>query len=200
MNIPYFYRMKRFSGYIALIFIFWSITITGQEAWKEKYNHEVSIIPVFSFNNDFNTDDWYTGFSGGIEDVGYQWGVRLGFQFRPFRKKVQVVESSNFIRQYQERKYLIFLDVDKRFGHFGIKSAHIQFYGGLRGGFLMGNYAGTRNDADNHWVAAPFAGVCANVHEHVFFKLGYMFFQDHLLNVDDGRINFSIILSLKNAE
>ncbi len=179
------------------ILFFTMTSFWGQGEWSEQYNQELHIVPSFSFNNDFNADDWYTGLSGGVEDLGFQWGARLGFQFRPFRKKVQVVESSSFIRQYQERKYLIFLDLDKRFAHFGIKNAHIQFYVGARGGFLMGNYSGTKNDADNHWVAAPFAGLCANVKENVFFKLGYMHFTDHLLNVDDGRINFSIVFNLK---
>ncbi|CAG5079643.1 hypothetical protein [Parvicella tangerina] len=169
----------------------------SQNTGLEKYNEEFHFVPTLALNNDFNTDDWYTGLSGGIEDIGYQWGVRLGFQFRPFRKKIQVIENSSFIRQYQERKYLIFLDVDKRFAHFSISKAHIQFYLGARGGFLMGNYSGTRNDADNHWVAAPFAGVCANVHDNVFFKLGYMYFPDQLLNVDDGRIQFSMVFSLR---
>jgi hypothetical protein len=172
-------------------------TALSQEESGDFYNQGVMLSPAFALNNDFNTDDWYTGFSGGVEDIGYQWGARLGFQFRPFRKKIQVIESDNFIRQYQERKYLIFLDLDKRFAHFGIKNAHIQFYAGVRGGFLMGNYSGTRNDAENHWVAAPFGGICANIDDNVFFKLGYMHFSDHLLNVDDGRINFSIVFNLR---
>lgn len=188
--------MKRTGLFILTSLLLLTNLLLGQGEWKEKYNQELLIRPTFALNNDFNTDDWYTGFSGGIEDVGYQWGVRLGFQFRPFRKKVQIIENSNFIRQYQERKYLIFLDIDKRFGHFGIKNAHIQFYAGARGGFLMGNYSGTRNDADNHWVAAPYAGICVNKNENVFFKVGYMYFQDQLLNVDDGRINFSIVFNL----
>lgn len=194
--MPYFCAVKFLSISIFLLFIGASINGVSQNNWLEEYNQEVHIIPSFSLNNEFNTDDWYTGLSGGVEDIGYQWGARLGFQFRPFRKKIQVIESDNFIRQYQERKYLIFLDLDKRFAHFGIKNAHIQFYAGARGGLLMGNYSGTKNDADNHWVAAPFAGLCANIDENVFFKLGYMYFTDHLLNVDDGRINFSIIFNL----
>lgn len=188
--------MKRISLFILLTLLLVSPYLQGQGDWKDQYNNELVIKPTFSLNNDFNADDWYTGFSGGIEDLGYQWGVRLGFQFRPFRKKVQIIENASYIRQYQERKYLIFIDADKRFGHFGIKNAHIQFYGGARGGFLMGNYSGTRNDADNHWVIAPFAGVCLNKDENIYLKIGYMYFQDQLLNVDDGRINFSVIFNL----
>ena len=160
------------------------------------YNNGLEIVPTIALNNDFNLDDWYTGFSGGIEDVGYQWGVRLGFQFRPFRKKIQVISDNNFIRQFHERKYLIFLDVDKRLGHLKLFNQHFQFYFGARGGFLMGNYSGTRNDAENHWVVAPFGGLCVNFSDDTFLKVGYNHFSDHLLNVDDGRINLSFVFGL----
>ena len=194
--MPYFYAVRKYHLIIWLGLFLLPLTLVGQGGWKETYNQEFTIVPSFSLNNDFNADDWYTGFSGGVEDIGYQWGARLGFQFRPFRKKIQIIESDNLIRQYLERKYLIFLDLDKRFAHFGIKNAHIQFYAGARGGFLMGNYSGTRNDAENHWVAAPFAGVCVNIEDNVFVKVGYMHFADHLLNVDDGRVNFSLVFNL----
>lgn len=188
--------MNYLTPIITSVLLLLSAQISAQGSWKEEYNQELELTPTFSLNNDFNTDDWYTGVSAGVEDLGYQWGARLGFQFRPFRKKVQVIESSSLVRQYLERKYLIHLDVDKRFAHFAIKQVHVQFYLGARGGFLMGNYSGTKNDADNHWVAAPFAGICANVHDNVFFKVGYMHFSDHLLNVDDGRINFMMVFNV----
>lgn len=168
----------------------------GQNEWKSTYNQSLDIQPSFALNNDFNTDDWYTGVSGGIEDKGYQWGVRLGFEFRPFRKKIQIAESNNYVKQYLERKYFIHLDLDKRFGHFGIGKAHLQFYAGVRSGFLMGNYSGTRNDAENHWVASPFAGVCLNSNDAIYLKLGYQYFNDHLLNVDDGRVNIMVVFMI----
>lgn len=162
------------------------------------YNNGLNIQPTISFNNDFNLDDWYMGVSGGIEDLGYQWGARIGFAFRPFRKKIQVIGENDIIRQYHERKYLIFIDVDKRLGHLKLFNQHLQFYLGARGGFLMGNYAGTKQDADNVWVIAPIGGLCFNFKEQAFLKIGYNHFSDKLLNVDDGRINLSLIVNLRN--
>lgn len=161
------------------------------------YNDKVRIVPALSINNDFNLDDWYMGVSGGIEDVGYQWGARIGFAFRPFQKKIQVISDNDIVRQYLERKYLIFIDVDKRLGHLKLFNQHLQFYLGARGGFLMGNYAGTRNDAENVWVIAPLGGLCFNFKDNVFIKLGYNHFSDKLLNVDDGRFNLSFVFNLR---
>jgi hypothetical protein len=160
------------------------------------YNNGLDIVPTLSINNDFNFQDWYMGVSGGIEDLSYQWGARLGFNFRPFRKRIQVLEGNNIIRQYHERKYFLSLDLDKRLGHIAIKNQHLQFYVGLKSGLLMGNYSGTRDDADSHFVAAPVAGACLNVDDAFFLKLGFNYFQDRIFNVDDGRINFSLIFKL----
>ena len=60
----------------------------------------------------------------------------------------------------------------------------------------MGNYSGTRNDAENVWVIAPVGGLCFNFKDNVFIKLGYNHFSDKLLNVDDGRINLSFVFNL----
>lgn len=160
------------------------------------YNNGFEFSPTFSINNDFNIDDWYMGVSGGVEDIGYQWGARIGFAFRPFRKKIQVRGDNNIVRQYHERKYLIFVDLDKRLGHLKLFNRHLQFYLGARGGFLMGNYSGTRNDAENVWVIAPIGGLCFNFYDNIFIKFGYNHFSDKLLNVDDGRLNLSVIFNL----
>jgi hypothetical protein len=74
---------------------------------------------------------------------------------------------------------------------------HFQFFLGARTGFLMGNYSGTKNDAENHWVIAPVGGICFNFNDNSFIKIGYNHFTDHLLNVDDGRISLSFIFNLK---
>ncbi|MFT7158586.1 MAG: hypothetical protein ACI8Q1_003619 [Parvicella sp.] len=188
----------RMKNIILFCFTFYLSGITlAQDADEVRiYNNGLDIVPTLSLNNDFNLQDWYTGISGGIEDLSYQWGARLGFNFRPFRKRIQVLEDNNIIRQYHERKYFLSLDLDKRLGHIAIKNQHLQFYVGVKSGLLMGNYAGTRNDADAHFVAAPVAGACLNVGDTFFLKLGFNYFQDRLFNVDDGRINFSLIFIL----
>ena len=158
-----------------------------------EYNMRMMIHPTLSplkFN--FNFSDLYLGISTGIEDIGFQWGARLNFEFRPFYKKVSVSESQFVTRQYREKKYFLSLDLDKRFGHYNVWGEHLQFFVGAKTGFLMGNYKGTRNDAENHLVIGPMAGACINVEERVLVKLGYLYFDDRLINVPNHRVIYAL--------
>jgi len=182
-----------------VLFLFWNINYSQKpEKTIPVYNVRVEIHPSIAIHNDFNLDDWYVGLSGGIEDVGYQWGAMFGFGFRPFRKKVLAIENENITRQYMERKYFLFMDFDKRLGHLVLFNQHLQFYLGVRTGLLFGNYSGTRNNPNPHMVVAPVGGICFNFNDHSYIKIGYNHFSDRILNVDDGRINLTFSFNLIN--
>ena len=161
----------------------------------EKSKREFNIVPSLSINNDFNAQDWIFGISAGVEDIGYKWGARLGFNLRPFYKKVQIKEGT-IIRQYREQKYFLSLDLDKRFLKFDIIGAEIQFFAGLRSGFLFGNYKGTREDAKAFGVLAPMCGLCYNLDDAFFVKVGYCLFSDRLNEVSDSRITATVVFAL----
>jgi hypothetical protein len=158
----------------------------------------LDIKPSLSVVNDINLQDWYLGFTGGIEDMNNEWGVRLGFNFRPFRKYVQIQESDFIIRQYREKKYYLYLDIDKRFIHFPIGSADVQFFAGIRPGYLFGDYSGTRNDATPYWLLAPMGGVSAKFGESFYLKAAYLHISDRLINVSDGRISLTALFILNH--
>jgi hypothetical protein len=160
--------------YLLAVLLLFSIAGSAQKSTFSGYNEGVSIHPMMSFNNDFNLQDWYLGASGGIEDIGYQWSAKLSFGFRPFKKSVQFQENDYIIRQYQEKKYFISLDLDKRFGHFNLFGVHTQFFAGSKNGILLGTYAGTRKNPEPVWVIAPTAGICFNFDDATFVKLGYL--------------------------
>lgn len=168
----------------------------AQETTKSNYNQGVDFVPIFSINNDFNLQDWYLGVSGGIEDIGYQWGAKLSVGMRPFRKKIQLDEGNNVIRQYQERKTFISLDLDKRLGHLDIFGLHTQFFVGSKNGVLLGGYSGTTRNAETVWTIAPFGGICFNMDDSIFIKAGYMFLNDKLVNVDNNRISLTFTFVL----
>ncbi len=159
----------------------------------------LDIKPSFSLVNDINIQDWYFGFSAGIEDMNNEWGVRLGFNFRPFRKYVQIQENDFLIRQYREKKYYLYLDLDKRFIHFPIGSADVQFFAGIRPGYLFGDYSGTRNDATPYWLIAPMGGVSAKFGNSFYLKTAYIHMSDRLINVSDGRISLTAMFII-NAD
>jgi len=185
----------RFFISLCLCIIFGSSNM-AQEGTKSNYNQGVDFVPIFSINNDFNLQDWYIGVSGGIEDVGYQWGAKLSVGMRPFRKKIQLDEGNNVIRQYQERKTFISIDLDKRLGHLDLFGLHTQFFLGSKNGVLLGGYSGTTRNAETVWTIAPFGGICFNMDDSIFIKAGYMFLNDKLVNVDNNRISLTFTFVL----
>ena len=96
--------MKKVCLFIGVVL---SLSFYAQEE-QPTYNQDFNLCASLSiFNNTFNFNDYYYGFSMGVEDLGYQWGARFNFQFRPFYKRVQIQETDFLIRQYREKKYFI---------------------------------------------------------------------------------------------
>lgn len=168
----------------------------SQAGENSKTSKHIEIVPTLSINNDFNLQDYMVGVSAGIEDLGFEWGARVGFNLRPFYKKVQIKSDNNIVRQYREQKYLISLDLDKRFLHFDVFGYKLQLFAGVRTGLLLGNYKGTKIDADKFFVAAPFGGLCLNFNDVGYLKLGYMQFNDHITTVSDSKIMLTGIINL----
>lgn len=161
---------------------------------KEKRSFDPS--GSVSITNDFNAKDWYTGLALGVEDRGYEWGARLGFCFRPFYKKTQVFQE-NIVRQYREQKYFLSLDLDKRFVHFDVGiDGQIQFFAGVKAGFLFSNYRGTKNDASTFGLIAPLGGVCYSFDDTFFVKAGYCLFNDRVREVPDNRISLTLLYAI----
>ena len=175
---------------LAILFLF----LTGNLHSQEYVNIDaVNIKGAFSpLTFDFNLDDFYWSISGGVEDITYEWSAKLNFEFRPFEKKVQIIETDNVIRQYKEVKYFISIDIDKRFLNFHLWGARTQFFVGTRTGFLFGNYKGTRADDKPNFITTPMAGICFHFNENANLKLGAIYFSDGLVSVPDARATLGI--------
>ena len=85
---------------LTIIFLLFSNTFFSQEGNDIQRTNIRGSLSILTF--DFNFDDLFWSFSGGIEDVQNEWGAKLNFEFRPFKKKVQIREDNNIIRQYKE--------------------------------------------------------------------------------------------------
>jgi len=179
------------------LYIFFFITcfsIKGQTDFTIK-NRGFQPATAFSlFNNTFNLKDYYYGISMGMEDLGYEWGVRFNFQFRPFYKRTQIQVNDHLITQYREKKYFVSIDLDKRFLHFDLDDVHTQFFAGTQIGFLLGKYRGTRANAETLFNVVPMGGICFNFREEIFIKTGLCYFRDKLLEVSDVKMMFNIII------
>lgn len=162
---------------------------------KAQEDDEFEVIKRFSFRGsfspltfDFNLQDFFWSFSGGIEETNYRFGARANIEFRPFYKKIQINDpNSSIIHQYHEKKYFFSIDLDKRFFDFELWNLHTQLFIGSRNGLLTGNYRGTRDDLNAKIIAAPMAGLTFLLDDNILFKVGYIYFRDGLANVPDHR-------------
>lgn len=178
---------------ITFIFFLLVSTIKGQDSLKSIYNQGFDIRTDICFLSiDFNTNDFYWSFSGGIEDVGYQWGARLNFDLRPFYKKVQTPIENYITRQYKEQKYFLSIDLDKRLGHLNLWNTHTQFFIGSKNGLLWGDYKGTKNDFKSRFLVAPMGGICFNFDDMILLKIGYLYFDEGNTYVPNGKITLGV--------
>ena len=70
---------------LLLLFMLSCFTSFSQEGNDIQRPNIRGSLSVLTF--DFNFDDLFWSFSGGIEDVQNEWGAKLNFEFRPFKKK-----------------------------------------------------------------------------------------------------------------
>jgi hypothetical protein len=178
-------------GFVFLFFLLQFI------CFSQENENQLEFSPVISLQNDFNTQDWYNGISFGIDEQNYDWSVKLGMTFRPFRKSSVIEDQeSGVFRQYLERKFYIFLDLEKRFIHFQVCKSELQFYVGAKPGVLLGNYSGTKINAPPALTLAPLGGISLAVNETMQIRLGYLHVLDQLSNVTDGRITlgFTVLI------
>lgn len=192
-----FNNLTKMKVFLAVVLI--SVSLNGLTQGQfistaKKFNPATSIS---IFNNTFNSKDYYYGFSMGIEDLGYQWGARFNFQFRPFFKRTLIQESSSIVRQYREKKYFISFDFDKRFGNFDLGGLKTQLFLGTQLGVLLGNYRAARSSAEAVFNIVPVGGLSFNLKEDTFLKVGFCYLRDKLIEVPDGKISFNLIFTLK---
>ena len=180
---------------LVILFIFFSSTIFSQLDFNEKRSFQPAT-SLSVFNNTFNFSDYYYGISVGMEDLGYEWGARFNFQFRPFYKRTQIEVNNNLITQYREKKFFVSIDLDKRFANFHIDEINMQFFVGSQFGFLLGKYRGTRANAAAIFNIAPVGGICLNFKNEVFIKAGICYLKDNLLEVPDIKAVLNVIFAL----
>lgn len=194
--IIFAYQLKLFMKSVYTVLLLLLCFQLPAQISEKKPRPQSEIVASASINNDFNLKDWYLGFSAGVEDKGFGWGARLGFNFRPFYKKTQIADGI-IVHQYREQKYFLSLDLDKRFLHFDVaEGTSLQLFAGLKTGFLFGNYKGTKNDAPVHGILAPMGGICLNRNDSFFIKAGYCLFNDYVREVPDSRITLSLVFAI----
>lgn len=144
-------------------------------------------------NMNFNLNDFYMGMAMGVEEQTYKWAARFSFDFRPYHKKIQIKENSSTVNQYFEQKYFLSLDLEKRFGELSLPKSGINFFIGLKSGWLFGNYRGIEKSPDNFFALSPSLGVCF-VKKIALFKVGYCYLNTHSVDIAPNRIVLSMTI------
>lgn len=180
---------------IVILLILFSFPFFSQSDFSAKRSFK-PVTALSIFNNTFNSKDYYYGLSMGMEDLGYEWGVRFNFQFRPFYKRTQVQLTDYLITQYREKKFFVSVDIDKRFLNFYMNKIKMQFFVGSQFGILLGKYRGTRANAATLFNIAPLGGVSLNYKNEIFVKAGICYLQDNLLEVPDFKAVLNVIFAL----
>lgn len=109
------------------------MALAGRAQWK--------IAPEIGAGLLFNQTDILMDFGAGVSFQELGLSTKLSFQSRVATKRVLVeTETPNLLYQFHERRYLLGLDVDKRF-------ILTEFTENLRFGLFLGGFAGmTFND------------------------------------------------------
>jgi len=150
-----------------------------------------------NFNMNFNFKDFMIDFGGGVYDLRNHWGASLNLSMRPYFKKVQIKEGANEINQYFEKKFMLSLDLEKRFGNLQIgEGVNMRVLLGARGGWVFGNYRGLEKSPEKYFTLSPLAGFSIDLEDMAFFRFGYCYFDNHNTNIPNNRVflGFTILI------
>lgn len=186
--------MKPVSGILLFLFLYPAIII----AQLKDYNLHYGWAPAFHVETVFNFHDAYIGFGAGVENYDWNAGARANFSFRPYYKKIQTKGDNGYIYQWREKRMFISLDVDKRIGRFGVMGAETNGWLLLRTAFMFGDYAGREKGPETYFTLSPVAGICTNIRQNVYFKLGYAFLNDKTKQIPNSRFCFNITFTITN--
>lgn len=184
---------------ITLLFSLITSVVCAQEVdslIKETTKLKLELVPTTSMGVHVNLQDFYLDFGAGAYEQNSKIGAQLNCSFRPFYKKVQIYQEANIIRQWKEKKYLISLDLYKRILEFNVAQIRSSLIAGAKTGYLFGDYRGTRERPQSGFTINPYIGISLWLNG-VFVDLAYLYFNDRIATVPDGRLMVSLNIPIK---
>lgn len=140
----------------------------------------------------FNHTDFLFGFGGGVafQDIGLS--ARLNFLTRARAKKVLIEERPDFFYQFRERRYLLGLEVEKRFrladvGQVGQVGVLLSAWGGIN----LGDYRGSTQAVPGGLNVMGRAGAYIT-DEGFILRMGYAYVPTYTPSVFAHRIFIQI--------
>ena len=149
----------------------------------------------------FNSTDFMSVISFGLQDSKYKLWTDIGFGFRPLATSVFYEASPNLKYQFWEKRYFFHLGLGKKFNLLRIKGNF--FTGpeiGIREIYTFGSYEGSNRKPDNLFKTVPSVGWQA-MNNWMNIGLRYEYMNFNTPRVNPGRmiayVDFKIPLTKK---
>ena len=161
----------------------------------KKHKAKKGFIPIFTkipigFIHNFNQSDYMLGTEFGIQESRYKIDFYGGIITRPFRKKIWQEQTPNYYHQLNEKRSIIYLQIDKRFSLFNISYLNFGTTIGIKGIYTFGNYSATFDKIEPNFYYAPQIGLFMKG-DFFYFKISTEYLHFNELKNDDFRINLS---------
>ena len=151
------------------------------------------VAPDFGFGMNFNHTDFMLGFNGGAAFEALDLSARLGFQFRVGSKRVLVeTEVPDVLVQYRERRYLLGIELEKRFTLTEFSSnERLGVWLAPWGGLSIGDYRGSKASSPGGLAWSMQGGIFFNT-DGVVLRGGYAWLPLQTNSIVNHRIVFGV--------
>jgi hypothetical protein len=160
--------------------------------------HAQSFYPQLGYELNFNQTDVMMGGGIGIYNIDWNASAQLSFKGRIGARRVIVEpEDTDLIFQFRERRYLLGIDLEKRFAFSDI-SASSQVGGYLQafGGLSFGDYRGTTAKPPTGFGGSAGAGIYIGNPDIIAVKLGYVYLPLQTQSIVAHRISMGLNIFL----
>jgi hypothetical protein len=136
----------------------------------------------------FNSTDFMSVFSFGLQDAKYHLSADAGFGFRPVSMRVFYEASPHLKYQFWESRYFFHLGINKKFNLFQIrKNAFTGPEIGIRELFTYGSYEGSNRKPDKTFITVPSIG-WQIMNEWLNFGIRYDYMNFNSPGINPGRM------------
>ncbi len=155
--------------------------------------HAQSVVPEFGAGLNFNLTDIMADLSFGMSLQEARASIKASFQPRLGTKRVLVESGTpNLLYQYQERRYLLGVEADKRFMLTQLnENTEVGLFIGAFGGMTFNDYRGTDAKGSVNLAWEGMGGAYLSDSRFLILRLGYQYLPLVTQSVYPHRIGIS---------
>lgn len=140
---------------------------------------------------EFNSKDLMYVFEASASEARYKMLLRLSFAGRIFPRPVQVYENPDITYQFQEKRFIWAVDLQRKILSFPLRKANLDLYLGLRTIFSNASYSGTAITPPRGFSVAPAIDM---VYRRKNFSVtgGYYFYRTGQSDIPSNRFRIGL--------